>query len=250
MNRSGPVPSSGLTHRNGLVGVAVILLLALVALVLTIHDTTWLDHLDISLDHRLRPSSPVGAASATPDPVPLAPARALAIAELGDGQVIGVIATLTAVATALATRRGRVVWAPALTLGVLVGAVEGGKHLLGRAPPGTVGDQPHAFGVGGVSFPSGHSAGTLVVFGLVAALFCGPAGIRPSRRAHAWLTVAACLVSATVGTLTITVDWHWPTDVLGGWLLGGAVLIGGNVLLAGAGRPPSPGTGDGPGRTS
>lgn len=208
---------------------AVGLLVVLAVLVAVLVRTRGLVHLDMVGERRLREAPPAA------DPLGASgrfyPA-ALAVAELGDGQVVGTIAVLMCAATALATRAWRVVWCSALMLGIGVGAVEGSKHLLGRQPPLTPGTDSHLFGVpGGLSFPSGHSAGTLVVFGLVAALLSGPAGIRPRRRAHAGLTVAACVVSATVGTCTVVVGWHWPTDVLGGWLLGGALLLGINVLL-------------------
>lgn len=210
--------------------VAAGLVVALAVLVAVLVGTTALDHLDVVVEHRLRAPSPGAGAGAI---VPRAYARALSVAELGDGQVLATIAILVTAAAALARRRWRAAWCSALVLALLVGAVEGGKRLLGRQPPLTATTDPHLFDVGGLSFPSGHSSGTLVVFGLVAALLSGPAGIRPSPTAHAVLTGVAGVLSATVGICTIVLGWHWPTDVLGGWLLGAILLILANLLLAG-----------------
>lgn len=208
---------------------AAVLLVLLAVLVVVMIDTTVLAHFDESLADRLR------SFAYRPD---AGGSRAwlrvgTGIGELGDGTTVVPLATLVALAAALITRRRRPVWASALTLLVLVAAVEGGKHLIGRKSPGNYGTDSTVFRVGGASFPSGHSSGTLVVFGLIATLVAGPAGIRPSRVAHRLLTAAALLVSASVGTCTVVLGWHWPTDVVGGWLLGGALLLLGNRLLGG-----------------
>jgi len=161
-------------------------------------------------------------------------AIALHIAEIGDGKTVVAVSVVAAVAAAVRTRRWRPVIASAATLGLLIACVETLKALLGRSSPGPGGGPSTDFGVGGAAFPSGHSAGTLVVFGLVAALACGPGGVHPSRVGHRVLTGLAGAISAAVGTCTIVLGWHWPSDVVGGWLLGIAVLVLGNALV---GRP-------------
>ncbi len=63
------------------------------------------------------------------------------------------------------------------------------------------------------SFPSGHSFGSLVCYGLAAYLIGQP------------VTVAvAGLLILTVGLSRVYLGVHYPTDVLGGWTLGGLSL--------------------------
>ncbi len=75
-------------------------------------------------------------------------------------------------------------------------------------------DNPHD-----MSFPSGHSAGSMVVLLLAALLF--------DRYRLAPLAVA---LSVVIGLTRPMLGVHWPTDVLGGWLWGaGFALIGAGV---------------------
>ncbi len=60
----------------------------------------------------------------------------------------------------------------------------------------------------GYSFPSGHSANSLGVFGSLAV--CGK---------KKWLTAAAVVLPLLVGFSRVFVGAHFPTDVLAGWAL-------------------------------
>jgi membrane-associated phospholipid phosphatase len=74
--------------------------------------------------------------------------------------------------------------------------------------------------VGGYAFPSGHSATAVAVYGalaLIAARHLGP-------RARVAAIALAIVLAAVVGTTRVYLGVHYPTDVLGGWLLGTAVL--------------------------
>jgi membrane-associated phospholipid phosphatase len=70
------------------------------------------------------------------------------------------------------------------------------------------------------SFPSGHTVRVVVMVGLLVAAF---AGRRSLGRSLA--IVAAIAMAVLVGCARIASGEHWPSDVLGGWLLGAAWLV-------------------------
>jgi membrane-associated phospholipid phosphatase len=74
----------------------------------------------------------------------------------------------------------------------------------------------HAIFVGGNIYPSGHVSNTVVLYGLMAWI----------ALSHRRLAVAAAVfLSVTVGMGTIYLNTHWFSDVVGGWLAGGLVLV-------------------------
>lgn len=68
----------------------------------------------------------------------------------------------------------------------------------------------------GYSFPSGHSAGTLVCYGLLA--WIGLVLLRPAHPRR-WMALAAVVVVG-VGASRVLLGVHYVSDVLAGWLLG------------------------------
>lgn len=103
------------------------------------------------------------------------------------------------------------------------------KELFDRARPDGSGLPTH-------SYPSGHATSAAFHWGLV--LLVGIPRLlgaeRPSRR-----LVAAWLALAAVGALARVAErHHWPTDVLGGFLLGAALCLG----LRRLSRAPAPAT--------
>lgn len=74
----------------------------------------------------------------------------------------------------------------------------------------------HDIFAGGDIYPSGHVSNAVVLYGLIAIIAVS------HRRLLAWIAV---FLSVTVGLGTVFLDTHWFSDVLGGWLAGGLVLI-------------------------
>lgn len=84
------------------------------------------------------------------------------------------------------------------------------KILVGRPRPSI---DAHPVATHSSSFPSGHSANTMAVF-LAIALIAAPA----RYRRHA--VTAAVVMSLLVGATRPYLGVHWPSDVIGGWVLG------------------------------
>lgn len=84
--------------------------------------------------------------------------------------------------------------------------------------------------VSGYSFPSGHVVHYVAFFGIIGYLAWRRLGASPSLPAgvRVLLQVLLGLCSALVvlvGPSRVYLGAHWPTDVLGGYLLGGACLV-------------------------
>lgn len=80
---------------------------------------------------------------------------------------------------------------------------------------------------GGWSFPSGHSSGSLVAYGMLAWLLMR----YTPRPLHLPLALAAITIALLVGYSRIVLQVHWFSDVLAGFMLGSAWLA---VCIAGA----------------
>jgi len=85
---------------------------------------------------------------------------------------------------------------------------------------------PHLDIVASYSFPSGHAAGNMMLFGALALL---------AARRSVWL--AAGLMIGLIGISRVWLGVHWPTDVLAGWIEGlGWLLLWRAFLPAGRGE--------------
>jgi hypothetical protein len=71
-------------------------------------------------------------------------------------------------------------------------------------------------------YPSGHTANILVVYGLCFHLIAHYGQI--SARTKRILLWAVCVLSVVMFTTSLTMRWHWFSDLVGGFLVGGAVL--------------------------
>jgi len=111
----------------------------------------------------------------------------------------------------------------------------GGWGLWNRARPNLIAGGIAAPGLH--SFPSGHAVLTVAVYGLVAYLW--------ARASRSWLervlVVGLCVIwSAFVGTARLALGAHWPSDVLGGYVIGLAWLAAVIVALRHAERLAQP----------
>jgi membrane-associated phospholipid phosphatase len=131
---------------------------------------------------------------------------ALGLTALGGLKLMGPLALAVAAWLAIRGERRRAVWlVVTVTTGRLV--VEGVK-LLAQRPRPPVADQLDR--VTSWSFPSSHSAGTM--------LTCMALALLAGRR---WPAVGAALLAAVaIGWSRIALGVHWPSDVVAGWGFG------------------------------
>jgi len=94
------------------------------------------------------------------------------------------------------------------------------KFSLGRTKPKVGLDLLHA---GGMSYPSGHASNALLTWGVLAYLIYRYAHVNRYRGRLASAAVAA--ISLTVCIVSLVRDTHWFSDLLGGLLIGGALLV-------------------------
>jgi membrane-associated phospholipid phosphatase len=86
---------------------------------------------------------------------------------------------------------------------------------------------------GGYALPSGHTTTAALGAGL---LCLGLARALSGAWRVAGITVAVCW-AVTVGLTRVYLGVDWPTDVLGGWLLGTLFTVLAALLLLGAAAP-------------
>ena len=131
---------------------------------------------------------------------------------------VAVALTLAAVAVLLARKRK----AEALWLAIVVSSAlltHPLKALLGRPRPdyAIIEPIPHSMG-----FPSGHAAFAIILGGMVIYLawqYIPSPGVR-------WgIAAVLTLLILGVGVSRVYLGVHWPSDVLGGYLFGGSVLL-------------------------
>jgi diacylglycerol kinase family enzyme/membrane-associated phospholipid phosphatase len=140
---------------------------------------------------------------------------------LGQPRVAEVVLGIVAVACAVRRQWSACWW---IIASLVVTAVAGGlfKSWIDRPRPPIV-DQ-----IGGWSYPSGHAgqiscAATLLLILTFRQLHAG--------RLRTTLASAWVLMAGLVGVSRIFVGAHFPSDVVGGWLLGGLVVLGLGVVF-------------------
>lgn len=81
-------------------------------------------------------------------------------------------------------------------------------------------------------YPSGHTANMVAYYGLCYYLITHYSEV--SARTQRWLLRVVVALSLTMFTTSLLLRWHWFSDLIGGFMLGGAVLaltIGIDALL-------------------
>ena len=196
------------------------------AVVVTV-GSAWLDSLDERMSAR--------AYAFTLDH-PWCEAIARVATFLGNGQTVTAVTAVVAVMCAWRRR-----W---LLAGWLVVTVGGGA-LLGtavkvsveRIRPGSAGVLTSAQGF---SFPSGHARGATIAYVAVFLVVAWQV-FRPGRRSRVASAAAVTAVVGAVGLSRVFLGAHWPSDVLGGWLLGSAWVMAATAVLLRMTRSDRPG---------
>ncbi|SAK82867.1 PAP2 superfamily protein [Caballeronia hypogeia] len=153
------------------------------------------------------------------DGTPAVAAQGLAaITHLGDPWFLIVLCVFVCAALLLARRFG---------LALHFAAVTGAGGLLNQAlkammrrerPTGSTVPIPESF-----SFPSGHTFGSIVCYGMCAYVLLR---LAPTRR-DPFIVALACFIVLTIGASRVVIGVHFPGDVVGGFASGGAWLAAG-----------------------
>lgn len=90
---------------------------------------------------------------------------------------------------------------------------------LGRGQPALA---DPSFFIGGMAYPSGHTANIVLVYGL--AVYLLGRYLQVSRRTQAvgWVLVVG--LSVLMVAVSMSLNWHWFADLVAGLLVGGVVL--------------------------
>ena len=142
----------------------------------------------------------------------------LLVTELGSTTAMMILAIVLLLSELVAGRPWSGITGAA-TIGLASLGNELAKGLMARARPDLI--QPIVV-ERGYSFPSGHAALSMVGYGVAALLVARSGAPRGVKVAAAF--AAGCLV-ALIGISRVYLGAHFPTDVLAGWLAGGAVVL-------------------------
>jgi membrane-associated phospholipid phosphatase len=107
-----------------------------------------------------------------------------------------------------------------LALLALNGVVGIAKLSIGRTKPRLHEDIVHSIGL---SYPSGHAANALISWGLLAYILVTSFEYPWLKRG--WLYTVVGLMTLSVCIVSLMRNTHWFSDLLGGVLLGGSILV-------------------------
>jgi membrane-associated phospholipid phosphatase len=192
-------PTSTTAHAGGPVALAAVCVVAL-GLIGLLVATQATQGLDVAVRDTLRPGDEWSTAQVRVD----------ILVEGLKPLHVGVLLVVFGLAVALARRS----WRPAVYVAAVVVATAVStlavKFALGRTDP------HHEMTALGGSFPSGHTASVVVGLGLVFLV------LRSSARWWDWFAVA--VLGAAMAFALVVQAAHWFTDVVGGAILGVAIL--------------------------
>jgi len=144
---------------------------------------------------------------------------------LGSPPVLALVAVAAAVLLWWRGTKVLLAIAPALALAIAAVCAAAGKLVVGRGrPPAAL----HLVAESDASFPSGHATNATAVLLTLALVTAVYVLRRPLARAAC--VGSALLLATAVGASRLVLGVHWPTDVIAGWALGGAVAL--TVTLA------------------
>lgn len=128
------------------------------------------------------------------------------LVDLGDPREVALI-TLALAALALARGRPRVALAVLLLVAATSVSSQVLKVLLAHPREVPILDRT----IGPEAFPSGHATAAMTL--ALAGVLVSPRSARPAA------AVIGALLALGVGVSTVVIEWHFPSDVLGGYLL-------------------------------
>ena len=99
------------------------------------------------------------------------------------------------------------------------------KILVGRTKPFLIDGAVHS---GGMSYPSGHAANTILCWSLILYLYWEFK--KPNYRSRALGVVGVVMVSILVFGISLFRDTHWFSDLVAGYLVGGGIFT---LVIAG-----------------
>ena len=135
------------------------------------------------------------------------------ITHLGDTLVILIMVVVTLI---FLNKKDRVILGSTTILTVTFNQAI--KHILRRPRP----EHLRLIKQGGFSYPSGHSMIAICVYGIMIYLINKKV---KNKKLKMTLSVILTLLILSIGISRIYVGVHYPSDVLGGFLLAGAILI-------------------------
>lgn len=139
---------------------------------------------------------------------------------LGDEHLLELLFSLSVVMLALRKRFGSAVLL-ALTGLFLSASTHGMKLYFGVARPDLVVSLPAS-----LAYPSGHSSGAMVLYGLIATLFAEQMPPQQRWRSYLLLFIPALMI----GLSRVLLGVHWFSDVVGGLLWGITVCSGARLI--------------------
>ncbi|MGI8664362.1 MAG: phosphatase PAP2 family protein [Acidimicrobiales bacterium] len=137
-----------------------------------------------------------------------------------------VLALIVAVGSAYVFWRGRRRLAAYLVITVSSGALVNTAIKVAVSRPRPVVDHPVGSAFGS-SFPSGHSMASTLTYGALLLVLL-PALPRPRRAA---VVAAVAMLVVAIGTSRLLLGVHFVTDVVGGFILGSAWLLGATAVF-------------------